>query len=167
MIHKGNAHGGHYYAFIKDFEDHRWYKFNDSTVTEIDVLDIISSFGEKPEPIKGRLNSFQQTENAYMVHYRQIDPDSEINTISDDLIEPCIIQEITSDIKDEKKLAHDREMKQNEMQLKVIFNSRQSTFNVNRKFDNLEYLLGEVLKEFELEAESRENCRLRAYNVVN
>ena len=29
----GSAFGGHYYAYIRSFEDGKWYKFNDSTVT--------------------------------------------------------------------------------------------------------------------------------------
>ena len=35
MIHSGGAFGGHYYAYIKSFEDGKWYNFNDSSVTEI------------------------------------------------------------------------------------------------------------------------------------
>jgi ubiquitin carboxyl-terminal hydrolase 47 len=27
--------GGHYYAYIKSFEDGKWYNFNDSDVSEI------------------------------------------------------------------------------------------------------------------------------------
>ena len=33
MIHSGGAYGGHYYAYIKSFEDGKWYNFNDSSVT--------------------------------------------------------------------------------------------------------------------------------------
>uniref|UniRef100_H2YIV9 USP domain-containing protein n=1 Tax=Ciona savignyi TaxID=51511 RepID=H2YIV9_CIOSA len=29
MIHSGSAAGGHYYAYIKSFENNRWYSFND------------------------------------------------------------------------------------------------------------------------------------------
>ena len=29
MVHSGSAAGGHYYAYIKSFEDNRWYSFND------------------------------------------------------------------------------------------------------------------------------------------
>ena len=101
MIHKGNAHGGHYYAYIKDFEDNKWYKFNDSLVSEIDALEILKSFGEKPETIKGKINSYQQTDNAYMVLYRQVDSDSEINSISDDLIQSGIISDIQGEIEKE------------------------------------------------------------------
>ena len=35
MIHSGGAYGGHYYAYIKSFEDGKWYNFNDANVTEI------------------------------------------------------------------------------------------------------------------------------------
>lgn len=35
MIHSGGAYGGHYYAYIKSFEDGKWYNFNDSSVKEI------------------------------------------------------------------------------------------------------------------------------------
>jgi ubiquitin C-terminal hydrolase len=31
MIHSGGAMGGHYYAFTKNFETGKWYKFNDSS----------------------------------------------------------------------------------------------------------------------------------------
>jgi len=29
LIHRGGAYGGHYYAFIKSFENGKWYEFND------------------------------------------------------------------------------------------------------------------------------------------
>jgi len=39
MIHTGGAHGGHYFSYIKSFEDGKWYHFNDSSVTEIKDAD--------------------------------------------------------------------------------------------------------------------------------
>lgn len=35
MIHSGSASGGHYYAYIKDFEAGSWHSFNDQTVSSI------------------------------------------------------------------------------------------------------------------------------------
>jgi ubiquitin carboxyl-terminal hydrolase 47 len=35
MIHSGGALGGHYYAYIKSFENGDWYCFNDSSVEKI------------------------------------------------------------------------------------------------------------------------------------
>ena len=39
--------GGHYYAYIKSFEDNKWYNFNDSSVTEISEDEISKVFGDK------------------------------------------------------------------------------------------------------------------------
>lgn len=45
MIHSGSALGGHYYAYIKCFEDNRWYNFNDSHVSEIQESDLRKIYG--------------------------------------------------------------------------------------------------------------------------
>lgn len=44
MIHTGGAFGGHYFAYIRSFEDGKWYNFNDSQVNEI--LDPVSTINE-------------------------------------------------------------------------------------------------------------------------
>lgn len=35
MIHSGSASGGHYYAYIKDFQKNQWFCFNDQSVTRV------------------------------------------------------------------------------------------------------------------------------------
>lgn len=40
MIHSGSASGGHYYAYIKDFDKNLWFCFNDSSVTEVIAIEI-------------------------------------------------------------------------------------------------------------------------------
>lgn len=35
MIHSGSASGGHYYAYIKDFETDEWFCFNDQNVSTV------------------------------------------------------------------------------------------------------------------------------------
>ena len=50
LIHRGSALGGHYYAYIKSFEQNKWFEFNDSTVTEINEEDIKKSFGDEDRP---------------------------------------------------------------------------------------------------------------------
>jgi ubiquitin C-terminal hydrolase len=55
MIHSGGAYGGHYSAYIKDFEADSsdtisfdcWYHFNDSYVRKIPVSELISVFGKE------------------------------------------------------------------------------------------------------------------------
>jgi ubiquitin carboxyl-terminal hydrolase 47 len=65
LIHSGSAMGGHYYAYIKSFEDGKWYNFNDSDVSEI---------------VEGNVNDEIQNmfggnaTSAYMLQYRQYDP---------------------------------------------------------------------------------------------
>lgn len=35
MVHKGTAAGGHYIAYIKDFETNEWFSFNDQNVKKV------------------------------------------------------------------------------------------------------------------------------------
>uniref|UniRef100_A0A1A9W4U0 Ubiquitin carboxyl-terminal hydrolase 47 n=1 Tax=Glossina brevipalpis TaxID=37001 RepID=A0A1A9W4U0_9MUSC len=73
MIHSGSASGGHYYAYIKEFENNEWYCFNDQSVTPITQEDIKKSFGGGSS--KGYYSSiYSSSTNAYMLMYRQIDP---------------------------------------------------------------------------------------------
>ena len=46
MLHTGGALGGHYFAYIKDFNNQKWYEFNDSKVIQISQEDI-NHFFEK------------------------------------------------------------------------------------------------------------------------
>jgi ubiquitin C-terminal hydrolase/predicted N-acetyltransferase YhbS len=65
FVHRGSAQGGHYYAYVQDFDTHKWYEFNDSTVTEISKATVESSFGD-PSP-------YSSGGTAYMLLYRQHD----------------------------------------------------------------------------------------------
>lgn len=38
MIHSGSASGGHYYAYIKEFENNEWFCFNDQTVSPVCII---------------------------------------------------------------------------------------------------------------------------------
>lgn len=44
MIHSGSASGGHYYAYIKEFDNNDWFCFNDQTVSPVSV-NIKKEFG--------------------------------------------------------------------------------------------------------------------------
>ncbi|XP_037937295.1 ubiquitin carboxyl-terminal hydrolase 47 isoform X2 [Teleopsis dalmanni] len=72
MIHSGSASGGHYYAYIKEFENNDWYSFNDQTVSAITEEDIQKSFGGSAT--KSYYSSiYSSSTNAYMLMYRQMD----------------------------------------------------------------------------------------------
>lgn len=47
MMHSGGALRGHYYTFIKSFENGIWYNFNDSMVSKLRPDELKRSFGEQ------------------------------------------------------------------------------------------------------------------------
>ena len=70
MIHSGSANGGHYYAYIRSYEDNKWYSFNDDSVTEISEAQLSGVFGEDK---KYASQSYTSSTNAYMFVYRKVD----------------------------------------------------------------------------------------------
>ena len=50
LIHTGGATGGHYFAYIKDFDSGKWLQFNDSNVQEIPSEDIDQWFSPRTDP---------------------------------------------------------------------------------------------------------------------
>ncbi|XP_059615711.1 ubiquitin carboxyl-terminal hydrolase 47 isoform X2 [Phlebotomus argentipes] len=81
MIHSGSASGGHYYAYIKDFDSSEWYCFNDQSVTSITQEDIQKSFGGGRALYSG---AYSSSINAYMLMYRQVDPQRNTSVMSKD-----------------------------------------------------------------------------------
>ena len=71
LVHSGGAAGGHYYAYIKSFEDSKWYNFNDSSVCPIQAEDITKVFGDA-----------SSTATAYMLLYRQYNPQTMVNPVT-------------------------------------------------------------------------------------
>eukprot|EP00742_Colponemidia_sp_Colp-10_P003548 GILJ01003779.1.p1 GENE.GILJ01003779.1~~GILJ01003779.1.p1 ORF type:complete len:1161 (+),score=247.88 GILJ01003779.1:139-3621(+) len=61
LIHSGSALGGHYYAYIKSFENGRWYNFNDSSVSEISEEDIEKVFGGVQKKKETPYSSYKST----------------------------------------------------------------------------------------------------------
>ena len=70
VIQSGSANGGHYYAYIKSFEDGEWYCFNDGNVDFIDKNDIKNVFGEK---FGDKISIYKSTNTAYYLSYRKIE----------------------------------------------------------------------------------------------
>lgn len=65
MVHSGGALGGHYYSYIKSFEDDRWYCFNDSHVQRIRWIQVTSMFGDK-------FPKYNSGSSAYFLMYRKV-----------------------------------------------------------------------------------------------
>ncbi|XP_013394518.1 ubiquitin carboxyl-terminal hydrolase 47 isoform X3 [Lingula anatina] len=73
MIHSGSAAGGHYYAYIKNLKDGRWYSFNDQHVTTITYDDIKKTYGGSSASRGYYSAAYTSSTNAYMLMYRKID----------------------------------------------------------------------------------------------
>lgn len=110
MIHSGSASGGHYYAYIKDFQKNMWFCFNDSSVSHITQDDIQKSYG-------GGLmrtyysGAYSSSTNAYMLMYRQIDSDRNDRAMQVDEF-PDHIKELLQKMRNKEqceKLAKERE----------------------------------------------------------
>lgn len=84
MIHSGSASGGHYYAYIKDFENGEWFCFNDQSVSPITQEAIEKSYGGALASRNFYSSAYSSSTNAYMLMYRQIDPPRNVAAIRSD-----------------------------------------------------------------------------------
>ena len=89
MIHSGGAYGGHYYAYIKSFEDGLWYNFNDSTVTKIENEEELLSktYGDT----KGSSGT------AYLLMYRKISGTEEPTKFAEEFVPDYLKEEIETE----------------------------------------------------------------------
>ena len=84
MLHSGGAYGGHYSAYIKDFEkegpstaadDDCWYHFNDSHVQKIPITEVTKAFGRTQGATSRRFAANHA--NAYMLMYRLVQDEND------------------------------------------------------------------------------------------
>lgn len=72
LVHQGAHDSGHYFAYVKSFEDGEWYKFNDREVLQVPERTVETAFGRK-----------YSDASAYLLQYRRVhsrlDPSS-LNT---------------------------------------------------------------------------------------
>ncbi|KAG5876114.1 hypothetical protein JTB14_013693 [Gonioctena quinquepunctata] len=116
MIHSGSASGGHYYAYIKDFDKNLWFCFNDQSVSGITEDDIRKTYGGGPQ--RGYYSgAYSSSTNAYMLMYRQIDKNRNRRAIGVDDF-PAHIQKLLHDMR--KKEEEDRINKEKESDMMKI-----------------------------------------------
>ncbi|XP_075520070.1 ubiquitin C-terminal hydrolase 12-like isoform X1 [Primulina tabacum] len=87
LVHRGDVHGGHYYAFIRPALSSQWYRFDDEHVTKEDMRKALEGlYGGEEEHLMqitpGIINAlkvpfkFTKNSNAYMLVYvRESDKD--------------------------------------------------------------------------------------------
>jgi len=79
LVHAGVAQGGHYYSFIKDRSEDKWYRFDDDDVTPFDPASIeVECFGGKVKKEtkwpNGQVHTVEseQYANALMLFYEKV-----------------------------------------------------------------------------------------------
>lgn len=158
VIHSGTANGGHYYAYIKSFEDDIWYNFNDSDVSEISESEIENVFGGKC------LNGFSSA-TGYVLFYRKIKIESEntkITKIEDTIIEPDMLEEIEEDTKKiiEEELAWKEKLRNITIK---IYHDNITKEIIFKKDESIHKMKEKIKKEFFLETLLLEDFKLRVY----
>lgn len=105
LIHSGSAVGGHYYAYIKSFENDKWYCFNDQYVSEISKDDILKSYGGNRVGLVS--SSYSSSTNAYMLMYRRKDEKKNIGFFHQSRWSKSL-QDLCKDILDDENREHNR-----------------------------------------------------------
>ena len=68
FIHKGTAYAGHYYIYIKSFETNLWYLFDDSQVTEVNLVNVMrDAIGGGMTPANAYMLAYRKAENKEVV----------------------------------------------------------------------------------------------------
>ena len=68
VIHSGQADSGHYFAYIFDFEQNKWRKYNDMNITEISEEEVIkTAIGEENSTVSAYCLIYVSKENEMRV----------------------------------------------------------------------------------------------------
>lgn len=167
MIHSGSASGGHYYAYIKDFESGHWFSFNDQTVSSITQEDIQKSFGGAG--YKAFLSAYSSSTNAYMLMYRQMDPSRNAKSMKDDQF-PEHIKTLRENLKEREENDRGyRDYQTDLVKIKVFFNNpKQQKMTETKMYLSNESTLEETLEDAHRRLAknigSIKLCRLVAYD---
>uniref|UniRef100_K3WU38 Ubiquitin carboxyl-terminal hydrolase n=1 Tax=Globisporangium ultimum (strain ATCC 200006 / CBS 805.95 / DAOM BR144) TaxID=431595 RepID=K3WU38_GLOUD len=173
LIHSGSALGGHYYAYIKSLETGKWFNFNDSHVSEISDDELKTAWGGTGGNGYGSRMSYSTC--AYMLMYRLVSEEKNINSIPKESIPAYLTQKMKADEDRLKQLEHERL----EMTKKVLIrffmkgskpkNMEKSihVYKTSTVREALTIACEAFAKEKDIVIPSPENVRLRGYNDYN
>ena len=115
VVQSGNANGGHYYAYIRSFEDDKWYCFNDAKVSVIGVSDIADVFGVDATA------GVSSSTTAYCLMYRRVAVDDKQQLTINDM---CVNEELVQQVREENavivKEEAERKAKMNKISVNVF-----------------------------------------------
>ena len=156
LVHMGGAYGGHYYAFIKSFEDGFWYRFDDSSVTRMD-----------PDEIPVKAFGGGKSANAYKLFYRQVESAEEhFETIPDEAIPEDLRKALEAERIAEEVAEMERIERMNKINVRIHYKKDVKLIPTNLK-ETLQELLEKALKEYNIASFPRHNIRLRAYQPTS
>ena len=175
VIQSGNANGGHYYAYIRSFEDDKWYCFNDAKVSEINVSDIANVFG-----VDTTNNSTHTSTTAYCLMYKRATSLHKL-TIND----MCVNDELQQQLREENELIIKEEMerkaKMNRINVNVYYcycdannnnnneTAQKKVIQTQKVFTLLQFK-EQICKEFNINNNNNNTTRafkLREYDALN
>lgn len=168
MIHSGSASGGHYYAYIKEFENGEWFCFNDQSVSPINQEAIEKSYGGAASSRSFYSSAYSSSTNAYMLMYRQVDPQRNVLAIKRDVF-PEHIKQLQETLKDEtSRKSRYTDTHLTKYKIHWFDHRNQQTTTIRIHIDSegtLEEALESAHRRFKLENVAPiERCRLVAYD---
>ena len=147
-VHMGEAFHGHYYVYIKSFEDNYWYCFDDSMVSLATEHDIVKTYGDS-----------STIKCAYMLIYRRVG--TEYPKVGIESVPKYLIEEIEKEKVEEEKKEKVRQEELRKVTLTVYYNNTFYLFRMERD-DTLKKLKEKVIEYFEIKT-TLDNCMLRAF----
>lgn len=163
FIHKGSAFTGHYYIYIKSFENNIWYLFDDYQVQEVNLTDVL----------KDGFGGHRLQINAYMLVYRSnrtgLDVmDDRIKGLLTNLSCPHYMQAIIEqEMKLEEEILKKKALmaKNKKVKHKIFFKLQAATVEIepNKTFT---YFEEKCFEAFKIPINEQENCRIRLYNKL-
>uniref|UniRef100_A0A7S1KS34 Ubiquitin carboxyl-terminal hydrolase 47 n=1 Tax=Percolomonas cosmopolitus TaxID=63605 RepID=A0A7S1KS34_9EUKA len=150
LIHSGSVRSGHYYAYIKNMANNKWYEFNDSNVREISIEDVQKMYGRDED-----ISSYSST-NAYMLMYRRVDSMRDNNTVFHSEFIPEDLQQWVSDLNEKWEEDRQREeLRRNTLTFRVHFSDHPDLRRGRISSVDIQMLNHHTLKELKLEAVKR------------
>ena len=166
LIHSGNANGGHYFAYIKDYRSGKWFQFNDSTVSEIGDAEIQDVFGRDSDDRTWSSSNYYRRSaygvTAYALLYRKVDKERNVLPCADEDVPAKVREYVEKQNAEEAEREHRAKLERETCHLTVTYTAPTATDT--KFFDEHESkTVGEVkdraLKAFGCEAKP-EDTRL-------
>ncbi|KAL4232665.1 Ubiquitin carboxyl-terminal hydrolase 47 [Mactra antiquata] len=170
MIHSGSAAGGHYYAYIKCLSDHQWYSFNDQHVSQITFDDIRKTYGGTSTSRGYYSSSYASSANAYMLMYRQVDKDRNVDFLASEDFPVHVKEELRKLYDKEEADRKQKEMDKSTCKIKMFCYHPAQKKKLDHKLEiHKDKTLSEATdiayKLFDLESSvTRDCCRIVKYD---